>query len=215
MGKAERIRVMIVDDHGIVREGLRAFLSMLKDIELAGEAGSGEEALALAAQVKPDVVLMDLVMPEMDGVETTRRLLAARPGTRVIVLTSFAEDEKIFPAIRAGAAAYLLKDVKPAELADTIRAVARGEARLHPDVTRKLLSGIAGGETPGAAVEALTAREIEVLRCLSRGLANKEIAAELFIAEKTVKTHVSNILAKLSLVDRTQAAVYAVKHGYE
>jgi two-component system, NarL family, response regulator LiaR len=215
MGKAERIRVLIVDDHIVVRQGLRTFLGMLKDIEVAGEAGSGAEALTAAEKVKPDVVLMDLVMPVMDGVETTRRLLEARPGTRVIVLTSFAEDEKIFPAIRAGASAYLLKDVTPAELAETIRAVARGESRLHPDVTRRVLSGIAGREGGPPPGDALTAREIEVLRCLSRGLANKEIAAELFIAEKTVKTHVSNILAKLSLSDRTQAAVYAVRHGIE
>ncbi len=215
MGKTERIRVLIVDDHSVVRQGLRAFLGMLPDIDVAGEASSGVEALAVAARVKPQVTLMDLVMPEMDGVEATRRMLAEHPQTRVIVLTSFAEDDKIFPALRAGAAAYLLKDVTPEELADTIRAVARGESRLSPDITRKVLSGIAGLPAGQGPVEALTARETEVLRCLARGLANKEIAAELFIAEKTVKTHISSILAKLSLADRTQAAVYAVKHGIE
>jgi two-component system, NarL family, response regulator LiaR len=212
MAKAERIRVLIVDDHAVVRQGLRTFLGLLKDIEITGEAGSGAEALKAAGRVKPDVVLMDLVMPEMDGVEATRRIMAEHPGVRVIVLTSFAEEEKIFPAIRAGAAAYLLKDVKPQELAETIRAVSRGESRLHPDVTRKLMSGIAAGPAAEGPDE-LSPRELEVLRCLARGLANKEIAAELFIAEKTVKTHVSAILSKLALADRTQAALYAVKHG--
>jgi len=215
MSKSPRIKVLIVDDHAVVREGLRTFLGMLPDIELVGEAASSREALEAAAKKKPDVVLMDLVMPEMDGIEATRQIRAAHPEVRVIVLTSFAEEAKIFPAIRAGATGYLLKDVKPAELADTIRAVARGESRLHPDVTRKVLSGIAGGDPGKAVVEELTDREIEVLRCLARGRSNKEIAAELFIAEKTVKTHISNILAKLGFADRTQAAVYAVKHGYE
>jgi NarL family two-component system response regulator LiaR len=215
MGRSERIKVLIVDDHAVVREGLRAFLGMLPDIEMAGEAAGGVEALAVAGKVKPHVVLMDLVMPEMDGVEATRRMLAEHPEIRVIVLTSFAEDDKIFPALRAGAAAYLLKDVKPADLAETVRAVARGESRLSPDITRKVLSGIAGGSAAQEPAEALTSRETEVLRCLARGLANKEIAAQLFIAEKTVKTHISSILAKLALADRTQAAVYAVKHGIE
>ncbi len=215
MGKSQRIRVLIVDDHAVVRQGLRTFLDMLPDIQIVGEAASGRESLEAVAKSKPDVVLMDLMMPEMDGVEATRRIRADYPETRVIVLTSFAEEDKIFPAIRAGAAAYLLKDVKPAELAETIRAVARGESRLAPDITRTLLSNIAAGE-PGqkSAREPLTEREAEVLRSLARGLSNKEIAAELFIAEKTVKTHISNILAKLGFADRTQAAVYAVKHGY-
>jgi NarL family two-component system response regulator LiaR len=215
MGKTQRIKVLIVDDHAVVRQGLRTFLGMLPDIQIVGEAASGSESLEMAAKSKPDVVLMDLMMPGMDGVEATRRIRADSPDTRVIVLTSFAEEDKIFPAIRAGAAGYLLKDVKPAELAETIRAVARGESRLAPDITRKLLSNIAAGQ-PGqqGAREALTEREAEVLRCLARGLSNKEIAAELFIAEKTVKTHISNILAKLGFADRTQAAVYAVKHGY-
>lgn len=215
MGKSQRIKVLIVDDHAVVRQGLRTFLGMLPDIQIVGEAASGSESLDMVAKSKPDVVLMDLMMPEMDGVEATRRLRADSPDTRVIVLTSFAEEDKIFPAIRAGAAGYLLKDVKPAELAETIRAVARGESRLAPDITRTLLSNIAAGEQgQQGAREVLTGREAEVLRCLARGLSNKEIAAELFIAEKTVKTHISNILAKLGFADRTQAAVYAVKHGY-
>jgi NarL family two-component system response regulator LiaR len=213
MAEQPRIRVLIVDDHAVVREGLRTFLGMLPDIEIAGEAVAGAGAVEAAAKVHPDVVLMDLVMPGMDGVEATRKVREQNPDARVIVLTSFAEEEKVFPALRAGAAGSLLKDVKPAELAETIRAVARGESRLSPDVTKKVLSGIAAGGPGGAA--ALTPREEEVLRCLARGRSNKEIAADLFIAEKTVKTHISSILAKLELADRTQAAVYAVKHGFE
>jgi NarL family two-component system response regulator LiaR len=205
------VRVMIVDDHTIVREGLRTFLDMLPDIELVGEAGNGEEALVVAAKVRPDVVLMDLVMPLMDGIEAIRRLHAESPQIKVIALTSFSDDDKLYPAIKAGAAAYLLKDVGPQQLAEAIRAAARGEMHLHPEVTRRLMSGIAGGGAD--PVEPLTAREEEVLHCLGRGLSNKEIGAELFISEKTAKTHVSNILGKLGLQDRTQAALYAVKHG--
>jgi NarL family two-component system response regulator LiaR len=215
MGKSQRIQVLIVDDHAVVRQGLRTFLGMLPDIQIVGEAASGAEAVEAAGKACPDVILMDLVMPVMDGVEATRRIRAASPGAKVIILTSFAEEDKIFPAIRAGAAGYLLKDVKPAELADTIRAVARGESRLAPDITRKILSGIAGAGQSPSPQEKLTGREAEVLGCLARGLSNKEIAAELFIAEKTVKTHISNILSKLDCSDRTQAAVYAVKHGYQ
>lgn len=218
MAKSPRIRVLIVDDHAVVREGLRTFLGMLPDIEIAGEAADGASAVEAAAKRHPDVVLMDLVMPGMDGVEATRKVREAHPDVKVIVLTSFAEEDKVFPALRAGASGYLLKNVKPAELAETIRAVARGESRLAPDVTTKVLSGLAAGGPAGegtAAAEALTPRETEVLRCLAHGRSNKEIAADLFIAEKTVKTHISSILAKLELSDRTQAAVFAVKHGYE
>jgi two-component system, NarL family, response regulator LiaR len=215
MAKSQRIKVLIVDDHAVVRQGLRTFLGMLPDIHVVAEAAGGAEALEAFEKAAPDVVLMDLVMPGMDGVEATRRIRAARPEAKIIVLTSFAEEDKIFPAIRAGAAGYLLKDVKPAELADTIRAVARGESRLAPDVTRKLMSGIAAGPAGQEQAEVLTDREAEVLGCLAGGLSNKEIAARLFIAEKTVKTHISNILAKLGMSDRTQAAVYAVKHGYQ
>jgi NarL family two-component system response regulator LiaR len=219
MAKQPRIRVLIVDDHAVVREGLRTFLDMLSDIEIAGEAADGAAGVEAAAKKHPDVVLMDLLMPGMDGVEATRRIREAHPDVKVIVLTSFAEEDKVFPALRAGASGYLLKDVKPAELAETIRAVARGESRLAPDVTKKVLSGLAAGGPGGKAApsraETLTAREEEVLRCLARGRSNKEIAADLFIAEKTVKTHISSILSKLDLADRTQAAVYAVKHGYE
>ena len=203
---------MIVDDHAVVREGLRNFLGMVPGIRVTGEAASGAEALDVVVRAKPQVVLMDLVMPGMDGIETTRKMHQEHPEVAIIVLTSFAEDDKLFPAIRAGAASYLLKDVGPRELADTILAAARGEVRLPPEVARRLVSGIAEGAEKRVE-EILTARELDVLRCLGRGRSNKEIAEELFISEKTVKTHVSAILDKLSLSDRTQAALYAAKRG--
>ena len=209
---AEAVRVMIVDDHAVVREGLRNFLGMVPSVRIVGEAGNGAEAVAMAETADPQVVLMDLVMPVMDGIEATRRLHAAHPDIKVIVLTSFADDNQIFPALRAGAVAYLLKDTGPKELAETIQAAAKGEVRLHPDVARRLVSGLADGADakPGGD---LTERELEVLRSLAKGKSNKEIGSELFISEKTVKTHVGNILAKLDLADRTQAALYAVRRG--
>lgn len=208
----EVIGVLIVDDHPIVRQGLRTFLETQDDLEVVGEASSGEEALALIADTLPDIVLMDLVMPGMDGIEATRRATELSPSTRVIVLTSFADDEKVFPAIKAGADGYLLKDIEPPQLADAIRSVSRGEALLHPTVAAKLMQEVSG---PGRHVPGgeLTARELEVLRLIARGMSNREIAKDLGIAEKTVKTHVSNILAKLHLADRTQAALYAVREG--
>jgi NarL family two-component system response regulator LiaR len=209
---ADAVRVMIVDDHAVVREGLRNFLGMLPEIELVAEAASGTEAIALAPKAKPQVVLMDLMMPEMDGIEATRRLHELHPEMKVIVLTSFADDDRLFPALRAGAVAYLLKDVGPKELAESIAAAARGEIRLHPDVTRRLVSELAGG-APKRPEDELTERERDVLRCIARGRSNKEIGQDLFISEKTVKTHVGSILDKLGLADRTQAALYAVKHG--
>jgi len=209
---SDAVRVMIVDDHAVVREGLRNFLGMLPGIELVAEAASGTEALERAPKAKPQVVLMDLMMPVMDGIEATRRLHEAHPDVKVIVLTSFADDDRVFPALRAGAVAYLLKDVGPKELAEAIVAAARGEVRLHPDVTKRLVNELAGG-APKRPEEELTEREREVLRCIARGRSNKEIGEDLFISEKTVKTHVGSILAKLGLADRTQAALYAVKHG--
>jgi len=215
MAKAPRVRVMLVDDHAVVREGLKNYLGALPGFEVVGEASNGEEAVQAAKRLKPQVVLMDLVMPVMDGIQATRALHEAQPDVKVIVLTSFADDDKLFPALKAGAAAYLLKDVGPNELADAITAAARGETRLHPEVSRRLVAGIAGGA--GAAGERpedqLTEREMDVLKCLAQGRSNKEIGTELFISEKTVKTHVGNILDKLGLADRTQAALYAVKHG--
>jgi NarL family two-component system response regulator LiaR len=209
---ADAVRVMIVDDHAVVREGLRNFLGMLPAIELVAEAASGAEAIALAPKAKPQVVLMDLMMPDMDGIEATRRLHELHPELKVIVLTSFADDDRLFPALRAGAVAYLLKDVGPKELAEAIAAAARGEVRLHPDVTKRLMSELAGGPSKRPEDE-LTDREREVLACIARGRSNKEIGEDLFISEKTVKTHVGSILDKLGLADRTQAALYAVKHG--
>jgi NarL family two-component system response regulator LiaR len=206
------IRVLIADDHAIVRQGLRTFLELQEDIEVVGDAADGEAALAGVQRHEPDVVLMDLVMPNLGGVEAIRRLRELRPETRVLVLTSFLDDEKLFPAVRAGAAGYLLKDIEPAELVRAIRTVADGEALLHPAVAARLMEEFSDSERP-VADEALTAREREVLLAIARGLPNKQIALELGIAEKTVKTHVSSILSKLGLTDRTQAALYAVRAG--
>jgi NarL family two-component system response regulator LiaR len=206
------IRVLIADDHAVVRQGLRTFLELQDDIEVVADVADGEAALRAAREHEPDVVLMDLVMPGIGGVEAIRGLREARPEARVLVLTSFLDDEKLFPAVRAGAAGYLLKDVEPAELVRAIRTVDDGEALLHPAVAARLMEEFAAAERP-AAEEALTAREREVLQLIARGLPNKLIARDLEIAEKTVKTHVSSILSKLGLTDRTQAALYAVRRG--
>jgi two-component system, NarL family, response regulator LiaR len=206
------IRVLIADDHAVVRQGLRTFLELQDEIEVVADVGDGEAALSAVEAHAPDVVLMDLVMPGVGGVEAIRRLRELRPETRVLVLTSFLDDEKLFPAVRAGAAGYLLKDVEPAELVRAIHTVADGEALLHPAVAARLMEEFSATERP-AAEEALTAREREVLQLIARGLPNKLIARDLGIAEKTVKTHVSSILSKLGLTDRTQAALYAVRTG--
>ena len=208
----DAIRVLIVDDHAVVREGLRTFLELQDGIAVAGEAADGEQAVMQAEALRPDVVLMDLVMPRLDGVGAMRELRRRLPGTRVIVLTSFAEDERLLPAIQAGAAGYLLKNVAPAELARAIRAAHAGEALLDPLIAARLVEAIAqpAGEP---AAERLTAREQQVLALIARGYSNKRIALELGIAEKTVKTHVGHVLAKLGVDDRTQAAVLAVRAG--
>jgi len=203
--------VLLIDDHRVVRQGLRDFLELQEDIEIVGEASSGEEGVQLARELIPDVVLMDLVMPGIDGVEATRQLKAVSPSTRVIVLTSFADDDKVFPAIKAGAISYLLKDVSPEELAHAIRAAQRNEAVLHPEVAARLMQEFSAPRPDEAPVEQLTPREMEVLRLIARGKSNKEIADALIVSEKTVKTHVSNILSKLHLADRTQAAIYALR----
>jgi NarL family two-component system response regulator LiaR len=206
------IRVLVADDHAVVRQGLRTFLELQDDIAVVADVGDGEAALSAVESHRPDVVLMDLVMPGVGGIEAIRRLRELRPQTRVLVLTSFLDDEKLFPAVRAGAAGYLLKDVEPAELVRAIHTVADGEALLHPAVAARLMEEFSEVERP-AAEEALTAREREVLELIARGLPNKLIARELEIAEKTVKAHVSSILSKLGLTDRTQAALYAVRAG--
>jgi DNA-binding NarL/FixJ family response regulator len=225
------IRVLIVDDHAVVRQGLRTFLDLQDDMSVVGEATNGVEAVARTRELQPDIVLLDLVMPLMDGVEATPRIIECSPATRVIILTSFGEDSKVFPAIRAGAQGYLLKDIPPEALVKAVRDAYGGMAQLHPDIVRKLMSAIAtkgqpATPTPAAPAPApapdspisaphtdLTERELEVLNFIARGLNNHDIALRLSISEKTVKTHVSNILGKLHLEDRTQAAIYALKHG--
>jgi len=195
----------------VVREGLRTFLSLQDGIEVVGEAGDGREAVAVAERERPDVVLMDLVMPRLDGVQAMRELRARVPRTRVIVLTSFLDDDRLLPAIRAGAAGYLLKNVEPSELARAVRAAEAGEALIDPAVAARLVDALADGEERDE--QPLTAREQEVLDLVARGYANKRIALELGIAEKTVKTHVGHVLAKLGVADRTQAALYATRAG--
>jgi NarL family two-component system response regulator LiaR len=207
------IRVLVVDDHAVVRQGLRTFLELQGDIVVVGEAADGDQALSAVSALEPDVVLMDLVMPRLDGVSAIERLREVSPATRVIVLTSFLDEDKVLPAVRAGAAGYLLKDVQPAELVRAIRIVDRGEALLHPAVAARVLRELAGDGARAERHELLTARELEVLALVARGRANKAIAFELGCAEKTVKTHVGNILGKLGLSDRTQAALYAVREG--
>ena len=207
----DKIRVLIADDHAVVREGLRSFLGVQDDIEVVAEASDGEEAIRKVQASTPDVVVMDLVMPRLDGVEAIGQIRATNPDVKIIVLTSFADDDKMLAAVRAGATGYLLKDAKPQELGDAIRAANRGEALVHPAVAARLMREVAAKDT--APSHSLTARELEVLRLVARGLPNKQIARELEIAEKTVKTHVSNILQKLDLHDRTQAVVYALREG--
>jgi DNA-binding NarL/FixJ family response regulator len=206
------IRVLIADDHAVVREGLRAFLALQDDVEVVAEAADGAEAVDAVQRLAPDVALVDLVMPGVDGIEAIRRIRALDTATRVIVLTSFVDEDKMLPAVRAGAVGYLLKDVQPQELVGAIRTVHEGGTLLHPTVVEELVREVSrDGER--AADNPLTEREREVLALIARGRANKAIAFELGVAEKTVKTHVSNILGKLGLSDRTQAALYAVREG--
>lgn len=210
----EAVTVLLVDDHRVVRQGVRAFLDAQPDIEVIGEAASGEEAVEAARERPPDVVLMDLIMPGMDGVEATRQVKQVSPRTQVIVLTSYHQDEHIFPAIRAGALSYLLKDVEPASLAEAVRQAAAGEATLHPQVAARVVLEIHGSREEALnPFTELTDREMEVLRLIAGGMSNSDIAGELVISERTVKSHVSNILSKLHLADRTQAAVFAWREG--
>jgi len=209
---AEAIRVLLADDHAVVREGLRSFLELHDAIDIVGEAADGEEAVRLAESHRPDVVLMDLVMPRLDGVGAMRELRRRLPEVKVIVLTSFTDDEQLLPAVQAGAAGYLLKNAQPQELARAVRAAHAGDALLDPHIAARLLESIArpAGEAPA---DPLTRREREVLELIARGLSNKRIARELGIAEKTVKTHAGHVFAKLGVTDRTQAALLAVRTG--
>ncbi len=210
----ETISVLLVDDHAMVRSGVKTFLQTQPDISVVGEAGSGEDAVKVAAQLIPDVILMDLIMPNMDGVETTRRVKQVSPRSQIVVLTSYHEDEHIFPALKAGALSYILKDVSAEELASAVRKAALGEAVLHPRVAARVIKEMQGrrADAPNPFTE-LSERELEVLKLIADGMSNAEMAAKLVLSEKTIKGHVSNILSKLHLADRTQAAVYAWREG--
>jgi NarL family two-component system response regulator LiaR len=209
----ERIRILIADDHAVVRHGLRALIATEPDMELVGEAADGVEAVELYARLRPAVTLMDMAMPRKTGLEAICDIKRADPDARVLVLTSFAEDDQVFPAIKAGATGYLLKDAAPRELLQAIRAVERGDVSLHPTIARKLVGELKRPPDLPPAEEQLTEREVQVLALVARGLSNQEIADQLVIGERTVRTHVSNILGKLHLANRTQAALYAQREG--
>ncbi|GCF08640.1 response regulator [Dictyobacter arantiisoli] len=208
------ITILIVDDHAVVRHGIRTLLETEEDFEVVGDVGSGAEAVLLVAQLVPDVILIDLLMPGMDGVETTHLLKQHSPHSQIIVLTSYHEDEHIFPAIRAGALSYLLKGVALGDIAVAVRKAARGEAVLHPSIATRMLQDLHGQTRETSRLYAtLSEREREVLKCIAQGLSNGQIAERLVITERTVKSHVNNILSKLHVVDRTQAAIYAWREG--
>ena len=209
----EAIRVVIVDDHGVVRQGVRAFLSTQRDIDVVAEAVDGATAVAACAEHAPDVALVDLKLPDIDGVETTRRIKHASPRTQVVILTSLDDDRFVLPAMQAGALSYLLKDAAPDALAEAVRKAARGEVVLHPRVAGQLLEAVRQPQRDSDALAPLSQREREVLMLLAEGMSNAAIAERLAIGDKTVKSHVSNVLAKLQLADRTQAAVYAWRRG--
>lgn len=210
---SEKIRVYITDDHQIVRRGIRQLLSTEAGIEVVGEASNGKEAVMDMVRLKPDIVLMDLVMPVMDGIEAIRQIKASHPSIQILVLTSFATDDKVFPAIKAGALGYLIKDTSPEELVSAIRQVYKGEPTLHSSIAQKLLKEISHASERPASPDPLTEREVEVLKLIARGLSNQEIAETLVVSVATVYTHVSKILDKLHLASRTQAALYALREG--
>jgi two-component system, NarL family, response regulator LiaR len=210
---AGAIRVLVVDDHAIIRKGIRAVLDLVPDIDLVGEAENGVQAVKLEQELTPDVVLMDLMMPEMDGIASIREIKKQRPTARILVLTNFAGEEMIFPAIKAGAVGYHLKDSSPEALIEAIRQVSQGVASLHPSIAKKVLDELHNSGRQKLSEEPLTHREMEVLRRIAQGHENKNIAEELVISEATVRTHVSNILGKLHLASRTQAALYALREG--
>lgn len=207
------IRVMIVDDHVVVRRGMIGFLELLDDVEIVGQASDGNQAIAVAKEVKPDVILMDIVMPNLDGIGATAEIKKALPATEIVAVTSFLEDEKVFAALQAGAIGYLLKDSEADAVAAAIRSAHRGEVHLHPAVAARLARQLVIPKRSEPEIEPLTEREKEVLRLVAEGLSNQEIANRLVISNRTARTHVSNILAKLGLPSRTQAALYAIKTG--
>jgi len=207
------IQVLVADDHAIVRKGIRALLATEPDIEVVGEAENGQEAVAEVERLEPDVILMDLVMPEMDGIEAIRHIVARQPEARILVLNSFTSDGKVFPAIKAGALGYLLKDSSPQALMRAIHDVYEGRLSLHPDIAMKLVEELNRPSDAPPTEDPLTEREVEVLKLVAKGLSNQEIAARLVVSERTVGAHVSNILGKLHLANRTQAALYALREG--
>jgi two-component system, NarL family, response regulator LiaR len=209
----DKVRLLIVDDHAVVRQGLITFLELQDEIEVVGEASNGKEAIQKVQELEPDVVLMDLVMPVMDGLTAIKQIKQLRPSTEVIALTSFADDEKVFTAIRSGATGYLLKDVQPNDLVKAVLAADRGEVQLHPEVAKLLMHEVVAPAKEADTLDDLTEREREVLGLLGLGMSNKEIAYKISVSEKTVKAHVSSILNKLNLPGRTHAALYASKRG--
>lgn len=218
MAEQERVRVLIADDQSIVREGLRTILEMEEGLEIVGEAAGGQEAVVRTSELLPDVVLMDIRMKDMDGVEATRRIRAATPSTKVIILTNYDEDENIFESIKAGASGYLMKDIVPQQLVSSIKSVAEGYTLVYPSVARRVLDefrrmGEPAEKPENVLLEKLTGREQEVLSLIAEGLSNREIANKLFLSEKTVKTHITNIFSKLQISSRAQAVVLALKQG--
>ncbi len=213
MDQEQKIRVVIVDDHTIVRKGIGALLAEQTNIQVVGEAGNGVDAVNLSLELEPDIILMDLLMPKMDGIEATRLVTMKKPQIRVLVLTSFAGDDKIYPAIKAGAVGYLLKDSDPSELIRSINRVYHGEPSLDPIIARKMMKEIMDLPALKPVAEPLTAREVEVLQLLAKGLSNEEIAEKLVISEVTVRTHISHLLAKLHMANRVQATLYALREG--
>jgi NarL family two-component system response regulator LiaR len=211
---SERIRILIVDDHVLVRKGLRMLISGSPDMEVVGEASNGVEAVEQSQVVNPDVILMDLQMPRMGGIEAIREIKKRDPQMKILVLTSFADDDKVFPAIKEGASGYLLKDSLPSELMEAIQVIYQGQPFLHPMITERLMRGISHPETSHAREEKLTRREVEVLKHVAAGKSNHEIAEKLVVSERTIDTHLGSILSKLHLANRTQAALYAIKEGW-